>query len=92
MRFQSCRAADDLYIRVDGSKIWPADVESATINSGDTVQIFASLDLSGQSFVTLHELDGDFVDPTDGEDDDDLPGSFMIIEAEDLRRARSLSW
>jgi hypothetical protein len=76
--------ADDLYIRVDGAKIWPTNGESTEINSGGVLQIFSSMNFSGQSVVTLHELDGDSVDPTSGEDDDDSLGSFLMVENEDI--------
>jgi outer membrane lipoprotein SlyB len=48
---------DELYIKVNGDKVWPTDADSYNVNSGDTVYPNYETSINGQLTVTLMEWD-----------------------------------
>ena len=48
---------DNLYIQVDGEKVWPADSKSHDVKAGDRVVVGFKFDLAAISTVSLRERD-----------------------------------
>lgn len=74
----SIYGADDLYMNIDGARLWPPDGNYA-IDTGDTVEVGTSVPVSGQHYVQLLEYDSG--------GDDDL-GGFWIDVDQDLGRGQ----
>lgn len=63
--------ADDLYINVDGQKIWPVDASSVEIDTGDTLPLGVTFEVTGDHWLQLVEEDSG--------GDDDMGGCWVQL-------------